>query len=211
MKVRVMISWSGSTSQAVGEALRDWLPAVINAVDPWMSPDDIGKGARWSSELAAQLEQTRVGVICMTPENLQSPWIHFEAGALSKTLKDTYVCPYLFEVKPTQISGPLAQFQATRAEREDTRKLVHTINETLGDEALPEARLNRSFDLLWPELEEQLKRIPRELEAPEAQRSDREILKELLEMTRGLQRASVALSEKEVLKHQIDWLQALLD
>jgi hypothetical protein len=190
MKAKVFISWSGAMSQAVARALRDWLPSVIQAVEPWMSEDDIGKGIRWSSELAKQLEQTRVGVICLTPENLESPWIHFEAGALSKTLKNTHVCPYLFELKPVDISGPLAQFQLTRAEKEDTRKLVHTINEALDDEALTETQLDKYFDRWWPDLEQQLEKIARTPEASEPQRSDREILEEILESVRGLKRVS---------------------
>jgi hypothetical protein len=199
MKVKVFISWSGSMSRAVAQALRDWLPSVIQAVDPWMSEDDIGKGIRWSAELANQLEQTQVGVICLTPENLESPWLHFEAGALSKTLENTYVCPYVFELKPADISGPLAQFQLTRAEKEDTRKLVYTINEALKDEALPESQLDKYFDRWWPDLEEQLKGIPRTPGASEPQRSERDILEEILESVRGLKRVySPALAEERL-------------
>lgn len=119
------------------------------------------------------------------PENLESPWIHFEAGALSKTLQHTYVCPYLFELEPIDISGPLVQFQATKAAKEDTRKLVHTINKTLGDEALSAAKLNESFDVWWPGLEQQLREIPRTLKTPKPYRSDREILEEILEFVRA--------------------------
>lgn len=190
MKAKVFISWSGAMSQAVAKALRDWLPSVIQAVEPWMSADDIGKGIRWRSELANQLQQTRVGVICLTPENLESPWLHFEAGALSKTVKDTYVCPYLFELEPADISGPLTQFQVTMAEKEDTRKLVHRINQALKDEVIPEAHLNKYFDRWWPDLEKQLEGISRMPETSEPQRSDREILEEILESVRGLKRVS---------------------
>lgn len=94
--MKIFISWSGSMSQAIAEALHDWLPRVIQAVQPWLSSTNIDKGARWSDDIAAQLEETKFGLICLTRENLEAPWILFEAGALSKTLDRTYVCPYLF-------------------------------------------------------------------------------------------------------------------
>src|SRR6185312_4306381 len=108
----IFISWSGKRSRAFAEALRDWLPMIINAARPFLSSSDIDKGARWSTEIASRLEKARAGIICLTPGNMQSEWILFEAGALSKTLADTYVCTLLIDMKPTDVKGPLSQFQA---------------------------------------------------------------------------------------------------
>jgi hypothetical protein len=92
--IDVFISWSGLRSGAVAEALRNWLPKVINALKPWLSTTDIDKGARWSTDVAVRLEVAKAGIICLTPSNLHSDWILFEAGALSKTLQNTFVSPY---------------------------------------------------------------------------------------------------------------------
>ena len=81
--MKVFISWSGETSKGLAEALREWLPAVIQAVNPYFSPDDVSKGSRWSSEISKELEDSAIGIICLTKENLEAPWIMFEAGALS--------------------------------------------------------------------------------------------------------------------------------
>jgi len=97
-----------------------------------MSSSSIDPGARWSSELSAALRDLQFGIICLTPDNLNEPWIHFEAGALSKTIVESYVVPYLFSFPPTQLSGPLAQFQAVQADRPGTLKLVELINSALG-------------------------------------------------------------------------------
>jgi hypothetical protein len=197
MKVKVFISWSGAMSREVAEALRNWLPKVIQAVEPWMSSDDIEKGVWWSSDLANQLGQCTVGLICLTPENLKSLWIHFEAGVLCKAFERTHVCPYLFGVKTTDLQPPLSMFQLTTAEKEDTKKLVHTINRTLKEGALQEKELDEIFEMWWPKLEQQLQQIPPNPEAPGQRRPDREILEEILEVVRGL-RLQRAPSRREI-------------
>src|SRR6185369_14317031 len=122
--MRVFVSWSGDRSRAIAEILRDWLPYVLPSAEPWMSSTDIERGSRWSLEISEQLDKANIGIICLTPENLEAPWILFEAGALSKALSRTLVCTYLFQVGPTDIKGPLSQFQASLATREDTKKLL---------------------------------------------------------------------------------------
>ena len=156
----VFISFSGDRSKAVAKALHEWIPYVINDVQPWMSEVDIDKGARWGTDVADQLKEAKMGIICLTPENLDAPWIHFEAGALSKTVGKTYVCPYLFEVEYNDVKGPLEQFQKTKAEKDDTKNLINTINKALKSNALDESRLNKSFEKWWPELDGKLKNIP---------------------------------------------------
>src|ERR1700684_2611083 len=92
----VFISWSGERSIHIAEALRWWLKMVVQATKPFMSKTDIDKGSRWHIELAKALESMKVGIICLTPENLSASWLLFEAGALSKTMdKGTLVCTYL--------------------------------------------------------------------------------------------------------------------
>src|SRR5436853_3724101 len=141
---KVFLTWSGERSNAVARALRYWLPLVIQNLDPWMSESDVDKGARWRTEIAAQLQETKIGIICLTPENLQEPWINFEAGALSK-LSTSHACTYLFDLSPGQVSEPLGQFQATKAEREDTKQLLQTINKILGETGLSDKQLEASF------------------------------------------------------------------
>lgn len=187
----VFISWSGERSRAAAEALRGWLPKIINAIKPWLSSEDIDKGARWSTDVASRLEAAKAGIICLTPNNLHSDWILFEAGALSKTLKNTFVCPFLIGLEPSDVRPPLAQFQATRATKDDVLKLLKTLNSALGDNALPDAHIDEAFEVWWPKLDSQLKALPAEESTARTYRPDRELLEEILALARSQSRASV--------------------
>ncbi len=157
---KLFISWSGRRSKAIAEALRRWIPMVLQAVDPWVSTDDIAAGSRWSIKVGSELETTKFGVICVTPENIQAPWLLFEAGALSKTIGTSVVCPYLHEILSTDLPGPLGQFQAVDATRSGTLRMLRSINETCKEIAISEDQLTRTFDRWWPDLDEDLQLLP---------------------------------------------------
>jgi len=174
--VKIFISWSGPRSKAMAEALKDWLPNVIQSIDPWVSSSDIDAGMRWTPALAEELQQTQLGIICLTIENLSAPWLLFEAGALSKIIDKTRVCPYLMGLEPTEVTGPLAQFQAVKAEKDGTKKLLQTINHVQGENPLSEDRLNIIFNTFWPSLEQTLKDIsnsPQEKTEPKRSLDDK--------------------------------------
>lgn len=184
----IFISWSGKRSRAFAEALRDWLPMIINAARPFLSSSDIDKGARWSTEIATRLEKAKAGIICLTPSNMQSEWILFEAGALSKTLADTYVCTLLIDMKPTDVKGPLSQFQATTTSETDMLQLVKTLNSKLGESAVQVSHLEKAFKLMWPDLGKQIENLPKEAGAKAPGRSAEDMLEELLGLVRNLSR-----------------------
>src|SRR5262249_35845537 len=103
----VFISWSGQRSRFVADVLRNWLPMIVQAAKPWMSDTDIDKGSRGLHEIGRGLDGMKVGIVCLTPENLNVPWVLYEAGALSKTIDNkTRLCTYLLaslqfqDVKP---------------------------------------------------------------------------------------------------------------
>jgi hypothetical protein len=134
------------------------------------------------------LEAAKAGIICLTPSNLHSDWILFEAGALSKTLQNTYVCPFLIGLEPSDVKPPLAQFQATKAQKGDVLKLLKTLNNALIENALPEAHIEEAFDVWWPKLDSQLKSLPTEDSSTKTHRPDRELLDEILALVRNQNR-----------------------
>lgn len=197
----IFISWSGKRSRAFAEALRDWLPMIINAARPFLSSSDIDKGARWSTEIATRLEKAKAGIICLTPSNMQSEWILFEAGALSKTLADTYVCTLLIDMKPTDVRGPLSQFQATTTSEADMLQLVKTLNSKLGEFGVQVGQLEKAFKLIWPDLSKQIENLPKEEGTKAPGRSAEDMLEELLILVRNLSRSS----DPRMASHSTPW------
>jgi hypothetical protein len=130
--VKVFISWSGPRSGAVARALGEWLPELIQSVAPFVSSEDIYAGSRWQDEIATELDSTGVGIICVTADNQEKPWLNFEAGALGKAVQASRVIPLAIDLEPAQIKLPLGQFQAQPATEEGLRKIVASINEASG-------------------------------------------------------------------------------
>lgn len=194
--MKVFISWSGAKSKKVALIFRDWLPTVIQALEPFVSSEDIEKGARWNTDIAQELKESSFGLICVTKDNLSAPWLNFEAGALSKSIDNSYVAPLLFDVKPSELKGsPISQFQATSFNEEDVKRLVETLNAATGN-CLSSSRLNKAFELCYPDLEKSLNEL-RSVSAGEDesgendalnQNFDPNILEELLETVRNTQR-----------------------
>lgn len=194
VEMKVFLSWSGDLSHKVACVLRDWLPSVVQAIRPYVSSEDIDKGTRWSTDISKELEESKFGILCITGSNLEAPWINFEAGALSKTIEKTNVAPFLFEIKRSEVQGPLLQFQSTVYEKDDVYKLMVSINTRLPEhDRLDEVPLRKSFEVWWPQLEVQLSALVQsgKSEKPAKQsKTDQQaaILEELLELARTQQK-----------------------
>lgn len=114
------------------------------------------KGSRWFAQLSDELEQINFGIICVTPDNLNAPWLLFEAGALSKSVGHSRVTPLLLCISTSDLQGPLAQFNATSVSEADLKRLVRAINLHLGEKEISEKQLDKSFELTWPTLEKRI-------------------------------------------------------
>lgn len=183
--MKVFISWSGQRSREAARALHEWLPLVLHYVEPWMSDRDIDAGERWALEIGKELEASNFGIICLTEDNVASPWILFEAGALSKQMPVASICPYLIGVEFSGITGPLAQFQAKKAQAEHTLDILHSINKR-ASRPVDVERLGTLFERLWPVLERGLQSLPTPGPKNVAARTVHEILEELLGTVRLL-------------------------
>jgi hypothetical protein len=156
--MKVFVSWSGEASHDVAKALKDWLPNVIQAVDVFLSSEDIAKGSQWFRELGSVLDESAFAILCLTRDNLSAPWILYEAGALGKRFEHARIAPLLIDLQVADLSGPLAQFNATLLDKEEIAKLVTAINAQLGAASLTEKQLENAFKLQWPNLREKLQK-----------------------------------------------------
>lgn len=197
--MKVLISWSGDVSHQVALALREWLPVFIQAVQPWVSSEDIAKGTLWRIELARELEEGSVGILCITRDNVGSPWVNYEAGALTKTPGTSRVIPFLFEMRPSDVRGPLADLQSAMYERssgknhEEFRQLLISLNTAQTPSCAPEAVLSTTFEKMWPDfapvLEALATEAERKTEGPIAEAAEpSKVLEEVLQAVRDQSR-----------------------
>ena len=154
--MKVFICWSGRRSKQLAEVLHKWLPRVVKGLAPTYSPD-ISKGELWFDSINRELNRAQAGIVCLTPENMEAAWIHFEAGALFReTMK---IFTLLYRVPPGSLRGPLSHFQGTEATRGDLWKLVEALSK-LTDKKTPDPRERlKTFEEQWPLFETHLNKI----------------------------------------------------
>lgn len=186
--MKVFMSWSGARSHAVAEVLAWWVKCVLQAARPWISSEDLDRGSLWFSEINNSLSDTSVGIVCLTDENKDRPWVLFEAGALAKGLSNSRVCTFLIDLDPTDITDPLAQFNHTRKSQDDMKKLARTLNAALGANALDTNLLSDICDVYWPKFNEKFEKALQEHPpaAPKVARPEGDVLSEILESVRGM-------------------------
>lgn len=158
--MEILISWSKAQSKTVASALHQWLPAVIPGIKPWMSSKDIAKGQEWFRELQKVLVRMQLCIICVTPENVRSPWIYYETGAIAAKGSDVLIYPYLVGVSPNMLAdGPLGKWQCTVAERDDSWELIKSLNANALASSHNLSLLESNFDRQWSDLAAQIQTV----------------------------------------------------
>ncbi len=187
----IFISWSGDRSKQAAVALKSWLEIVFDSLTIWISTENILVGTRWAETLSETLDKSNFGILCITPENLRAPWLIFEAGALSKSVKKGSVVPLLYDLSSSDIPFPLAQFQTAVADRAGAISIVKALITRHGDDAPNEARIIKRAEALWQSLETDWAKIPPldHLSSPAETSLDRAILDEMLLILRRMSQA----------------------
>src|SRR5262249_16718440 len=136
------------------------------------------------------LKGASFGIVCITPENRERPWIQFEAGAIAKAIDDSnFVCPYLISLRGADLQdNPLTNFQYKESNEKGTKELVESINQRM-EKPLETALLKETFDMWWPRLRDELSQIPEPENKAEMESKPQDILTELLEGMRRIERS----------------------
>ena len=198
--MKVFISWSGERSHAVAKALYDELPCLMNEVEPYISSEDIEKGTAWFPHISDNLANSDFGIVCLTPENVETRWVHFEAGALACKFSNKKIAPLLIDLKESELRPPLSQLNYTRFTKDDVLKLMLAINSSL-KKSLAEENLKKSFERWWTPFEqkadEALNKARLIAQSKPNERAPKEILEEILYIVRSLQHVkSPTLAER---------------
>jgi hypothetical protein len=155
----LFLSWSGELSKQLAIELHKWLPLVINGIKPFVSSENIEKGKIWERQIFDKLANSSYGIICLTKENIVSPWVMFEAGALYNNISNSKVSCVLFDnLSCNDIRGPLSMFQNTEFNKIEMLKLLTSINNDIKEWKLSESILNKSFEKWYPDLEKRVRK-----------------------------------------------------
>ena len=159
--MHVFICWSGPRSGRLARALHEqWLPTLLgDRVSSFVSFSDIERGERWFDRLLDELRKAEAAIVCLTPENLDSRWMHFEAGMVYGR---AHVFPYFLGEETGQIEDPLNGVQATAATRTATAQLAGRLLELAGVTGPTHESAQRRIEAAWPALAE----VIRELASP---------------------------------------------
>lgn len=189
--MKIFLSWAGQVSQAVAVTLRKHLPLMIQSLDVFMSKHDIESGVRWADELNSQLDATSYGVFCLTPESLSSPWVQFEAGAITKHANGRASGLLIGSLSATDVVGPLALFQHRMFNRADFLHLLKDINTKL-EKPLPSDAVETVLSKWWDEIQSDYNvAISQPTTIARPSRAPQELLEEILVRIRNIELQSI--------------------
>jgi hypothetical protein len=109
----------------LAELLRDFLDGW--SIDCFLSASGISKGEFWFERVRQELAKSDCGIICLTPENLESRWIHFEAGSLLGAKEAKKIYTYYLDENPGDVKDPFKSLQITVSSKEDTQRLLSVL------------------------------------------------------------------------------------
>jgi hypothetical protein len=165
----VFICWSGTRSHRIALAIKALLHRTVPALERERAvfvSDGIAKGETWFSSIVTELNRAKAGIVCLTGENLHSPWMHFEAGALARGLsarpaagvrRGTHgdrLFTVIHGITGADTDGPLSAYQATSTTRRDMSALVQTLRALFDDTAKAEQEIR---DDAWCRFEQALR------------------------------------------------------
>ena len=147
--MKLFLSWSGDASREIATLLYEYLPRLLPGVEPFLSERDIPSGTDWAAELAKKLSESRFAIVCLSPDNVDSAWLLYEAGALTNH-KAQRLCALLTGgLRKDDVPKPLSRFQHRAFSEADFARLVKDIAR-MQDAAPDETGLDQALAAAWP-------------------------------------------------------------
>ncbi len=146
-KRSIFLSWSGAESKKIAKKLKEELLYFFdNKIEVFFSAEDIPSGSEWFAKIKTELQTCKVGILCITKENFDSPWINFESGAMIACNID--VIPILFGASRLSYSSPMNSINNVTFEKEEFCKFMQNLNMQLG-EIVPQANIEKKAKQLF--------------------------------------------------------------
>jgi len=155
--MNIFFSYSGARSKEVAEAFAAFVQFIFRDINALGINTDIAKGDSWRNLLQDSASQAELAIVFVTSENIEKPWLNYEMGFLIEKLK--YVIPLLVDLKPSDLKGPLSQFQACTVSKDEIYKLVKQIHKLGYKKKIETSLLNELFNKHWPVFLEKIKRL----------------------------------------------------
>ena len=166
---KIFLCWSGDRSKEVARILKNSIGQIITGTEAVWS-EDIPSGKEWFPAIIEKTRSCEAAVICFTPENLDSPWMHFEAGAILNSIaarasaghgQEGTSGIFLFLFGACEAVGPFSQLQASSAtDRESVQRFFAELTRFLMGENSIQAATNK-FTERWPALLEEFESLLR--------------------------------------------------
>jgi len=147
--MKIFVSWSGEPSKSIAKVLDKRLREILPGAGTFMSFEHIEMGVRWAERIKRQLSRRNHGIVCLTPQNLNAPWIIYEAGALTKNAASRLWCILFAGLSKADVPKPLGDFQLAQFNKTDMRRVVHSINNAIGARKLTRPDLDKNFEQQW--------------------------------------------------------------
>jgi len=151
---KIFISWSKPISKSIAEELKFFLRQVHQEFEFFLSNHNIPHGSLWAQEIENNLKDSKAGIICVTPDNINSPWLNYEAGRLSNSNR-VYVLLFGVTIQDLRDS-PLSLFQTTEFNKESIYWMLKGINDDLRSSPLESDVLENSFKMFWEDFDKKI-------------------------------------------------------
>lgn len=114
VKKQLFISWSGNIGKEIADLIYDWMDRMYEGIPSKVFfSTEIRPGTIGLNEILDALDCCDRGFFIITRERMNSPWIYFEAGAISKGNRDKRIVPIYVDVERDEIiNAPLPSFQS---------------------------------------------------------------------------------------------------
>lgn len=163
--MELFLSWSKSKSKELALSTRNFLQGMFrNSIKIWMSSESIPYGSMFQGEINAALQRSEKCIAFITADNYKAPWIMYEVGAISKNCiqgnNKNAIIPIMFDKidKNLLYGNPLDQFQQVKFRKEEIKKLIIEINETVNEFPDRETLVSQ-FELNWVHYEREINAV----------------------------------------------------